>query len=158
MAKPRPDGLDKPVVPKIIKWMSRANVFVYRVTFGLLWSKWRVGSAFPWGVPICLLTTMGRKSGKRRTTPLLYIEEGDSVVLVASKGGLPKNPAWLYNVKASPDVDLQIRWRKRKMRAQVADEGERAELWPKLVAHYADFADYQSWTERTIPVVVLRPR
>ena len=72
----RPKQLDSPVVPKVIRVMSRANVWVYRRTRGRIGGKWRVGSAFPRGVPICLLTTRGRVSGKPRTTPLLYIAEG----------------------------------------------------------------------------------
>lgn len=150
----RPRGLDSPLIPKLYKVMSRANVAAYRATRGRVGGKWRGGSAFPRGVPVCLLTTTGRKSGKRRTLPLLFMADGERVVLVASQGGLPKNPGWYYNLKAEPRVTVQIRGDVRPMLARPADDAERAELWPRLVALYADFDRYQSWTERQIPVVI----
>ncbi len=155
--KPKPEGLDKPYVRKIIRTMSKVNVAVYRWTGGLLGSKWRVGSAFPWGVPVLLLTTIGRKSGEPRTAPLLYIEDGDDVIVVASQGGLPTNPLWYKNLLANPECEVQIKRHKRKMRARTASPEERARLWPKLVAHYPDFASYEAWTDRVIPVVILEP-
>lgn len=115
----------------------------------------RVGSAFPWGgIPVCLLTTTGRKTGRPRTLPLLFLEDGDRVVLVASQGGLPKHPLWFRNIQANPEVTIQIRSRVRAMHARVATPEERAGYWPELVAMYPDFDKYQSWTDRTIPVVV----
>jgi len=154
MTTQRPSGLDSKYTVDIIKWMSKTNVKLYRATGGRLGGKWRVGSAFPWGIPVCLLTTTGRKSGQPRISPLLFLEDGDRVVLVASQGGLPKNPMWYLNIRADPDVTIQIKSRIRKMRARVATDEERAELWPRLVAMYADFDNYQSWTERQIPVVI----
>jgi deazaflavin-dependent oxidoreductase (nitroreductase family) len=156
--KPKPEGLDKPYVGKIIKAMSKVNVAVYRWTGGVLGSKWRVGSAFPWGIPVLLLTTKGRKSGQPRTAPLVFIEDGSNVIVVASHGGLPKNPLWYENLRAHPECEVQIKRRKMKMRARTASSSERAELWPKLVAHYPDYASYETWTERVIPVVILEPR
>lgn len=155
--KPKPDGLDKPYVGKIIKTMSKVNVAIYRWTGGLLGSKWRVGSAFPWGIPVLLLTTVGRKSGLPRTMPLLFIEDGDAIIVVASKGGLPGDPLWYKNLVATPECEVQIKRRKTKMRAHTASPEERAKLWPKLVAHYPDFASYATWTDRIIPVVILEP-
>ena len=155
--KPKPEGLDKPYVPKIIKVMSQVNTAVYRWTGGLLGSTWRVGSAFPWGIPVLLLTTIGRKSGQPRTLPLLFIEEGDNVIIVASKGGLPSEPLWYKNLVANPECDVQIKRRKMKMSARTASPDEREALWPKLVAHYPDFASYATWTDRIIPVVILEP-
>ena len=149
-----PKGLDSKATASIIKWGSRANVALYRATGGRLGGKWRVGSAFPWGIPVCLVTTIGRKTGQPRTAPLLFLEDGDKVVLVASQGGLPKHPLWFRNIQANPEVTVQIRSRVRKMRARVATEQERADYWPKLVAMYPDFDNYQSWTDRVIPVVV----
>lgn len=153
----RPAHLDSPRTAGIIKWMSRTNVVLYRRTGGLLGSKWRVGSAFPWGLPVCLLTTTGRKSGEPRTAPLLFLEDGENVVLVASQGGLPKHPLWYLNVTADPRVTVQIKRDIREMNARVATEEERAELWPRLTSMYPDFDNYQSWTERTIPVVICIP-
>lgn len=155
--KPKPEGLDKPYVGQIIKTMSKVNVALYRWTGGLLGSKWRVGSAFPWGVPILLLTTIGHKSGVPRTMPLLFLEDGQNVVIVASHGGLPKNPLWYKNIKANPDVQIQIKRRKMKMRARTASPEERERLWTRLVAHYPDLASYATWTDRVIPVVICEP-
>jgi deazaflavin-dependent oxidoreductase (nitroreductase family) len=104
-----------------------------------------------------LLTTIGRKSGQPRTAPLVYIEEGDNVIVVASQGGLPRDPLWYKNLQANPECEVQIKRRRMKMSARTADPGERERLWPKLVAHYGDFASYATWTERVIPVVVLEP-
>ncbi|PBC47033.1 nitroreductase [Rhodococcus sp. ACS1] len=141
-----------------MKWMSKINVVLYRRTGGRLGSKWRVGSAFPRGLPVCLLTTTGRKSGEPRISPLLFLEDGDRIILVASQGGLPKHPMWYLNLRANPQVTVQVKSRIRPMTAQVADPGERARLWPRLVDMYADFDNYQAWTDRTIPVVVCTPR
>jgi deazaflavin-dependent oxidoreductase (nitroreductase family) len=136
---------------------SQANVWLYQKTGGRIGGKWRVGSAFPRGVPVMLLTTVGRKSGARRTTPLLYIEDGERVIIVASQGGMPKHPLWYLNLSHDPNVEVQMGRRVRRMRARDATEQERAVYWPQLVAHYRDFASYQSWTDRVIPVVVLEP-
>lgn len=155
--KSRPVGLDKPYVGTIIKTMSTVHVAIYRWTGGLLGSSWRVGSAFPWGIPVLLLTTIGRKSGLPRTLPLLFIEDGDTIVVVASKGGLPSEPLWYKNLVANPECEVQIKRRKLKANARTASAEERELLWPKLVAHYPDFASYATWTERVIPVVVLEP-
>jgi F420H(2)-dependent quinone reductase len=151
----RPKGLDHPIVPRIMKIMTRANVWLYQRTGGRLGSTWRVGAAFPRGVPMLLMTTTGRKSGIRRTLPLLYLADGANLVVVASQGGLPSDPQWFLNVKANPDVEVQVGARVEPRRARVATPEERAALWPRLVEHYRDFATYQAWTERTIPVVLL---
>ena len=155
--KPRPEGLDKPYVGKIIKTMSKVNVVAYRWTGGLLGSKWRAGSAFPRGIPVLLLTTIGRKSGEPRTAPLVFIEDGVNVIVVGSQGGLPKDPLWYKNLKANPECRVQIKRRKMKMKARTASPDERERLWPKLVAHYPDFVSYEAWTDRLIPVVICEP-
>lgn len=152
-----PKGLDSPIVPKIFKVMSRLNIAAYRATGGRVGGTWRVGSAFRKGVPICLLTTKGRKTGRPRTQPLLYMPDGDRVVIVASQGGLPKDPLWYLNLCADPHVTVQVRRDVRRMRARTASQDERAALWPRLVAVYADFDKYQSWTDREIPVVICEP-
>ncbi|MFF5264853.1 nitroreductase family deazaflavin-dependent oxidoreductase [Actinomadura viridis] len=156
-ATARPKGLDSPLVPRVLKVASRLNVAVYRATGGRIGGTWRVGSAFPRGVPVCLLTTRGRRTGLPRTLPLLYLADGERVILVASQGGLPRHPLWYLNLRADPRVAVQIRRETREMRARTADAAERAELWPRLVAMYADFDRYQSWTDREIPVVVCEP-
>jgi deazaflavin-dependent oxidoreductase (nitroreductase family) len=155
--KPKPKGLDRPSTVRIIKAMSVAHTWLYRRTGGRLGKKWHVGSALRKGVPICLLTTTGRKSGQPRTVPLLHMADGDNVILVASQGGLPTNPAWYHNMRANPEVTVQLGRTTRRMRARVADPAERARLWPRLVQVYADYASYQTWTDREIPVVICEP-
>lgn len=153
----RPNGLDSPLVPKLLKVMSRVNVWFYRRTNGRIGGKWRIGAGFRKPVPVCLLLHTGRSSGREYTTPLLFLPDGDDVVLVASQGGLPRDPQWYRNVVANPRVRIQVRDEVREMVARTASPEERAALWPRLVELYADFDSYQSWTERVIPVVVCEP-
>ncbi|HMJ56511.1 MAG TPA: nitroreductase family deazaflavin-dependent oxidoreductase [Polyangiaceae bacterium] len=153
----RPPNLDHPMVPKLMRLYSHAHVWVYQKTGGRLGNKWRIGAAFPRGVPILLLTTIGRKSGQPKTTPLLFLEDGERVVIVGSQGGMAKDPQWFLNLTQNTEVTVQVGTRVRKMRARVANPEERAALWPRLVALYADFATYQAWTDREIPVVILEP-
>ncbi|MEQ6902776.1 nitroreductase family deazaflavin-dependent oxidoreductase [Nocardioides sp. YIM 152588] len=157
--KEKPEGLDKPIVGKIIKYGAKANVAVFRLTNGRIGSKWRIGAGWRKPVPMLLLDHVGRRSGQEFTTPLLYMPHGDDVVIVASQGGLPKNPQWYYNLTAHPDATIHLKGeRGRAVRARVAGPDEKAVLWPLLVEVYADFDSYQSWTDREIPVVVLEPR
>lgn len=157
--KPKPEGLDKPIVAKIIKYGAKANVAIYRLTNGRVGAKWRIGAGWKKPVPVLLLDHVGRKSGTRFTTPLLYLADGDDLVIVASQGGLPKNPQWFHNLVANPDTAVAVPGeRSRAVRARVAGPDERAALWPRLVELYADFDNYQAWTDREIPVVVLEPR
>ena len=150
----RPAQLDSPIVGRLIKYGSRLNTAVYRATGGRLGNKWRVGAAMQKPVPVCLLTTTGRKSGQDRTVPLLYLRHGESIVLVASQGGLPANPAWFHNLKADPAVRIQIGSDTGDYTAHIVGDAERGELWPKLVELYADFDAYAAWTDRRIPVIV----
>ena len=154
----RPPGLDSPLVPTLLRLMSRANVWVYRRTGGRVGGRWRVGAGFRKPVPVLLLDHVGRRSGTRFTTPLLYLEDGADLVVVASQGGLPRDPQWYRNLQADPDVQVQVGREVRQVRARTATPEERARLWPRLVDLYADFASYQAWTEREIPVVVCEPR
>jgi deazaflavin-dependent oxidoreductase (nitroreductase family) len=153
----KPKGLDDPGTVKFIKAMAAVNVWLFKRTGGRLGSHWRVGAGFRRPVPICLVENRGRKSGVVRTTPLVYLRDGANLVVVASQAGRPENPQWFHNVVADPAVTVQIGRARTPMRARVAGEDERAELWPRLVDLYADYASYQSWTERVIPVVVLEP-
>src|SRR5262249_7694132 len=110
------------------------------------------------GMPVVELTTVGRKSGQRRTVLLTSpYQEGDAVVIVASRGGDPTHPAWFLNRRDNPDVDVTMRGKTRKMRAEIADAAERARLWPLVIADHKNYADYQTKTDREIPLVVLRP-
>ena len=155
----RPDGLDSPWAVRGIKVLSRAQVRVFKATNGRVGNKWRIGAGWKKPVPTLLLTHVGRKSGRRFETPLLYLDDGCDLVVVASQGGLPRNPQWYANVRAHPDTTVSIMAeRDRPVRARTATLDERAVLWPRLVELYADFEKYQKWTERQIPVVVLEPR
>ena len=107
------------------------------------------------GAPVLLLTTVGARTGHRRTTPLIYLEDGDDVVLVASKGGMALNPAWYHNLIKNPQADIQIGSEVRRMTARRASDEEKALLWPRLLEVYRDYDDYQARTERNIPVMVL---
>lgn len=158
MAPKRPKQLDSPLLPLIFRYAGRAQVWVFRKTGGRIGSKWRIGAGFRNPVPTLLLEHRGRKSGKVFVSPLLYMEDGADVIVVASQGGRPQNPQWYWNLVADPDIYIEIGAQRRAVRAHTATAEERARLWPRLVELYADFADYQSWTEREIPVVVLSPR
>ncbi len=110
------------------------------------------------GMPVLKLTTVGRKSGQRRSTMLTSpLVEGDNVVLVASFGGDDRDPAWFGNLVANPDVEVVMNGSNKKMRARVAEGVERTRLWEELTAKHANYAGYQRKTSRQIPVVVLEP-
>ena len=136
----------------VVRAMSAANTWVFRLSGG------RIGGTFRGGAPVMLLTTIGRKSGQPRTAPLLYLREGDDLVIVASMGGMSKHPIWYRNIEANPNVVVEIGSEKTKMRARRASDEEKAALWPKLVAMYADYDQYQARTDRNIPVLILFPR
>jgi F420H(2)-dependent quinone reductase len=130
------------------------HTLVYRASGG------RLGHTLP-GVPgqMLLLDHVGAKSGAKRTSPLLYIEDGKDVVIVASKGGYPKHPAWFHNLKANPDTTVQIGPERRAVHARVATAEERKRLWPMAVKTYRGYEEYQSRSKgREIPLVVLEPR
>ena len=109
------------------------------------------------GAPIVLLESVGRKSGKRRTHPLICLEDGEDLVVVASKGGIDEHPAWYLNLKANPETRVNWKGEKRNVRAREATEQERERLWPAVVEIYKPYASYQRRTERRIPVVILEP-
>jgi F420H(2)-dependent quinone reductase len=154
----RPDGLDSPVTVKVIKVMARAQVAVFRATDGRVGNRWRIGAGWRKPVPTLLLDHVGRRSGTRFTTPLLYLADGERLVVAASQGGLPRNPQWYANLRARPDTIVHLPGEARAVRARTADAEERAALWPRLVDLYADFEKYAGWADREIPVVVLDPR
>jgi deazaflavin-dependent oxidoreductase (nitroreductase family) len=134
-----------------LKLMSVANTWVFKASGG------RLGAKFVRGAPVGLLTTTGRKSGQPRTTPLIYLADGDRIVLVASQGGMPRNPLWYDNLTARPDVAFRTPRGERRYRARTASPAEKAALWSHLVRIYRDYDDYQKRTDRDIPVVILDP-
>ena len=136
----------------LLRRLMGAHTVVYRATGG------RVGERFPSFGPVLLLDHVGAKSGKLRTSPLLFARDGENIVLVASKGGYPKNPAWFHNLMANPDTTVQVGSRRLPVRAHMADPHERERLWPEVVSMYGNYEDYQRRTRREIPLVVLEPR
>jgi F420H(2)-dependent quinone reductase len=119
-------------------------------------SHGRVGGTYG-KAPIALVESVGRKSGKRRTHPLLCSTDGDDLVVVASKGGVDRHPAWYLNLKANPETTARWKGEKRSVRARDATDEERERLWPMMVEFYPPYEDYQRRTDRQIPVVVLEP-
>lgn len=107
-------------------------------------------------VPSLLLTTTGRKSGKRRTTPLLYVEDGDGFAVVASFAGAPEHPAWYRNLQKNREATVQIEKQVISVTASTASSEEKNRLWPRFTAIYPDYDSYDNETERDIPVVLLR--
>ena len=138
--------------PLLRRFMG-GHAVVYRATGG------RVGHRFPGLPPMLLLDHVGARSGRRRTTPLLYVTDADDTLFViASKGGYPQHPAWYHNLLANPDTTVQIGGEVRPVRARVATPEERERLWPLAVAAYPGYRAYQERTPREIPVVVLERR
>lgn len=136
----------------VLRQLMGAHARLYQLTNGM------IGHRFPGAPPILLLDQVGAKSGIKRTTPLVYVEDRPDVVLVASKGGHPKHPAWYHNLCANPDTIVQIGAEHRPVHARVATPEERERLWPKALATYSGYAGYQQRTEREIPLVILEPR
>ena len=116
----------------------------------------RLGARLLW-FPAALLTTVGRKSGKPRTTPTLYLRDGDRVILPASFGGRANNPTWYLNLKTNPIVGIQIRDERRQMSTRDATDAERAQYWPRLIEMYPPYRGYRDATDRKIPLVVCEP-
>jgi deazaflavin-dependent oxidoreductase (nitroreductase family) len=127
------------------------HVRVYRETAGERGYHWR-------GTTILLLTTQGRKSGESRTTPLIHRTDGDRWVVVASKGGAPAHPSWYENLLADPDVTIEVPGETIRVRASTAQGDERERLWALMVEVWPAYDDYQTKTDREIPIVVLARR
>ena len=136
----------------ITRRLMAVHAHVYKASGG------RVGHRIPGLSPMLLLDHVGAKSGKLRTTPLLYVRDGENIVIIASKGGYPRHPGWFHNLMANPDTTVQVGSSRRPVHARVASSEERSRLWPKVVEAYGGYEDYQRRTEREIPLVILEPR
>jgi deazaflavin-dependent oxidoreductase (nitroreductase family) len=111
------------------------------------------------GLPVIVVTHRGNKTGAIRKTPLMKVQDGPSYVLVGSVGGAPKNPVWVYNLRANPEIELRDLTRVQPMRVrEVTDERERARLWKLAVAAFPPYEEYQAKTTRTIPVFLAEPK
>jgi deazaflavin-dependent oxidoreductase (nitroreductase family) len=133
-----------------IKLMSVVHEFWYRATNGVIG-----GNIL--GAHILLLTTTGRKSGKRYTTPLLYVRDGDDLVVIASNGGGKSDPDWWRNLRADPAAMVQAGGKYRDVHAEAASGETRERLWSAITKRYPVYSGYERRTEREIPVVLLHP-
>jgi deazaflavin-dependent oxidoreductase (nitroreductase family) len=132
----------------IVRAGSAAHVQLYR---------WTGGKAQIAKYPTMLLTVRGRKTGKLRTTPLIYIPDGDAYVIAAAYSGSDQDPIWWRNLRAAGEAEVQVMRTKTRVRVELATPAQRAEYWPRLVAMYPYFTDYQQRTARQIPIAILRP-
>jgi deazaflavin-dependent oxidoreductase (nitroreductase family) len=130
---------------------GKLNVAIYKMSGGRLFSKG------PAKRPICLVTMTGRKTGKKRDIALMHVPHGEQKILVASLGGISKNPSWYYNLKATPDITITVDGGSRTYRAREVGSEEKAKLWPVLVDAYPPYDEYQARTDRDIPVFVCDP-
>jgi deazaflavin-dependent oxidoreductase (nitroreductase family) len=139
-----------PAIDCAAKAMNAVHRGVLKVSGGR--AGWRVSD-----MPVLSLTTIGRKSGEPRSVMLTSpLQEGSTLVVVASRGGDDKHPAWFLNLRDNPQVDVTYRGEpQRRMRARVATPEERGRLWPLVVADHKNYADYQTKTTREIPLVLL---
>jgi deazaflavin-dependent oxidoreductase (nitroreductase family) len=135
---------------KFVTLFGQEHVDRYLATDGEEGHDWR-------GTRVLILGTTGRKSGKHRLTPLIYGQHGDDYLLVASNGGTPTHPDWYHNLVAQPDVEIQVKGDKRRAHARTATSAERAELWPIMTKEWPDYDEYQTKTDREIPIVVIEP-
>lgn len=137
------------------RFFTGAHAALYRLTGG------RFGRRLPSGrggrAPVLLLVTTGRKSGKRRTSPLLYLADGQDLVVVGSAGGTASDPAWVHNLRANPTAQVEIGRRKVRVTAEEARGERRERLWARLVEMFPNYDEYQKSTSREIPVIVLHP-
>ena len=139
-------------VPSPIGWV-RDQVEVYERTNGAEGSTLRET-----GLPVIIVTNTGNKSAAVRKTPLMRVKDGDRYVLVGSMGGAPKNPVWVYNLRANPDVEIRDKDQVQAMHVrEVQDDAERASLWKAAVAAFPPYAEYQQRTSRKIPVFLAEP-
>jgi deazaflavin-dependent oxidoreductase (nitroreductase family) len=148
MAEPSTSGLQDRIKDHLARYIATDGAD------GYLWDASLGGGKGM--VPTLLLTTTGRKSGRILTLPLIFGRSGPDYVVIASKGGAPTHPAWYLNLQANPDVRVQVKGERFAAHAHTADTAGRATLWPLMVGIFSPYADYQSKTDRQIPVVVIK--
>lgn len=140
-----------PILRFIMRWVTRLNVAVFRLSRGRLMSR------FIGGYPVCIVTMTGARSRKRRRVALIHLPHGDNKLLVASQGGMNSNPVWYHNIVAHPDIQIMVGGEEKAYRARRVSDEEKAALWPHLLSLYPDFDEYQARTDRNIPVFTCEP-
>lgn len=151
MSNEKTRGSGSPPPRFVLKAMTRMHVFLHRLTGGRFFNK--LGSD-----EVCFVTMTGAKSGRRLTVPLMYVPHADGVLLVASQGGAPKNPVWYGNLVKTPEIEVNHRGQRMKLRARLATAEEKPALWPICDRHYAPYEEYRERTTRDIPIFVCEPR
>jgi len=139
-----------PMNKGVIRFMSKSHAFWYQLSGGVIGAKVS-------GMPVLLLTTTGRKSGRRRTTPLTHQRDGDNYVVIASNGGHDNHPTWYLNLRSNPDAEILIGREKTRVRAETANDEDRERLYKQAVDVFPGYAEYQQETKRKIPVVIFKP-
>lgn len=134
----------------MFKVILKIAVFLYNVSGGRIGGK--LGK-----LPVLLLTTTGRKSGKQRTLPLNYIMDGAAYIITASAAGADRHPGWFFNIRSDPQATIKVKDKQIKVTAEIAGPEKKSELWAQLVAIAPNFAGYQKRTSRDIPMVILHP-
>ncbi len=134
----------------ILKVMIPTTVFLYRLTGGVIGGRVQT-------LPVLLLTTTGRTSGKPRTVPVAYLRDGSTNVIIASYAGLPRHPAWFLNLESHPEATIQVKKRQMQVKTETANPEKKRELWARLMEVAPGYADYQKRTSRDIPMVILHP-
>jgi F420H(2)-dependent quinone reductase len=134
-----------------LRWTGKLNIPLYRLSGGRIGG--RINQA-----PVLLLTTTGRKSGQKRTAPVVYLADGENMVVIGSNAGHNRTPAWSLNLKANPEAEVEVGRARRQVQARVAEGEERAELWRKHNEQYSGFDEYEARTNRDIALFVLEPR
>ena len=134
----------------ILKVMIPTTVFLYRLTGGVIGGRVQT-------LPVLLLTTTGRTSGKPRTVPVAYLRDGSTYVIIASYAGLPRHPAWFLNLESHREATIQLKKRQMQVKAETANQEKKRELWARLMEVAPGYADYQKRTSRDIPIVILHP-
>ncbi len=148
--EPATTSTDTPPPRWLVKAVTRLHVSLNRLTGGRLFNTFGGGD-------VCFVTMKGAKTGRTLTIPLMYVPYRDSLLLVASQGGAPRNPVWYHNLVKHPEIVVSHRRRRVKLRARLANPEEKPDLWPICDQHYAPYADYRNRTTRDIPIFVCEP-
>lgn len=133
-----------------LRWTGKLNIPLYRLSGGHIGG--RIAKA-----PVLLLTTTGRKSGQQRTAPVVYLKDGENLVVIGSNAGHNRTPAWSLNLKANPAAEVEVGRKKQQVQARIAEGEERADLWRKHNEQYSGFDEYEARTDRDIALFVLEP-